>query len=147
MRIKEGNILSQYKNGSQWEIGENGSIEYSDKLNDRQGVAPELLFLEKCLNWAKDGGIIGIVMAKGQLDNREALAVRKLVCEKAQILAVVNLHEDTFEPFCGSKASVIFLKKTATPMTIIVSLWLFLIKLDKQVVEKPFSKRILKAIL
>ena len=117
LRIKEGNILSQYKNGSQWEIGENGSIEYSDKLNDRQGVAPELLFLEKCLNWAKDGGIIGIVMAKGQLDNREALAVRKLVCEKAQILAVVNLHEDTFEPFCGSKASVIFLKKTATPMT------------------------------
>ena len=117
LRIKEGNILSQYKNGSQWEVGENGSIEYSDKLNDRQGVAPELLFLEKCLNWAKDGGIIGIVMAKGQLDNREALAVRKLVCEKAQILAVVNLHEDTFEPFCGSKASVIFLKKTATPMT------------------------------
>ena len=117
LRIKEGNILSQYKNGSQWEIGENGSIEYSDKLNDRQGVAPELLFLEKCLNWVKDGGIIGIVMAKGQLDNREALAVRKLVCEKAQILAVVNLHEDTFEPFCGSKASVIFLKKTATPMT------------------------------
>ena len=117
LRIKEGNILSQYKNGFQWEIGENGSIEYSDKLNDRQGVAPELLFLEKCLNWVKDGGIIGIVMAKGQLDNREALAVRKLVCEKAQILAVVNLHEDTFEPFCGSKASVIFLKKTATPMT------------------------------
>lgn len=117
LRIKEGNILSQYKNGSQWEVGENGSIEYNDKLNDRQGVAPELLFLEKCLNWAKDGGIIGIVMAKGQLDNREALAVRKLVCEKAQILAVVNLHEDTFEPFCGSKASVIFLKKTATPMT------------------------------
>ena len=117
LRIKEGNILSQYKNGCQWEIGDNGTIEYSDKLNERQGVAPELLFLEKCLNWVKDDGVIGIVMAKGQLDNREALAVRKLVCEKAQILAVINLHEDTFEPFCGSKASVIFLRKTTTPLT------------------------------
>lgn len=114
LRIKEANILTQYKNGHQWEIDANGEVVYSDKLNDRQGVAPELLFMEKCLDWVSDGGIIGIVMAKGQLDNREALAVRKTVCKQAQILAVVNLHEDTFEPFCGSKASVIFLQKKAT---------------------------------
>ena len=117
LRIKEPNILSQYRNGHQWEIGADGEIIYSDKLNDRQGVAPELLFMEKCLDWVKDDGIIGIVMAKGQLDNREALAVRKTVCQKAKILAVVNLHEDTFEPFCGSKASVIFLQKKAVVPT------------------------------
>lgn len=111
LRIKEPNILSQYKNGHQWEVAANGDILYSDKLNDRQGIAPELLFLEKCLAWVKEGGIIGIVMAKGQLDNREALAIRKTICQQAQILAVINLHEDTFEPFCGSKASVIFLRK------------------------------------
>jgi type I restriction enzyme M protein len=111
LRIKEPSILAQYRNGHQWEVSSSGDVIYSDKLNDRQGIAPELLFLEKCLTWIKDGGIIGIVMAKGQLDNREALAIRKTICEQAQILAVVNLHEDTFEPFCGSKASVIFLKK------------------------------------
>ncbi len=111
LRIKEANILAQYKNGHQWEISKNSDIVYSDKLNERQGVAPELLFLEKCLEWVKEGGIIGIVMAKGQLDNREAFAIRKSICSQAQILAVVNLHEDTFEPFCGSKASVIFLRK------------------------------------
>ena len=111
LRIKEPSILSQYKNGHQWEVDKSGNIVYSDKLNDRQGVAPELLFMEKCLDWVKEDGIIGIVMAKGQLDNREALAIRKTICEKSQILAVVNLHEDTFEPFCGSKAAVIFLQK------------------------------------
>lgn len=112
LRIKEPFILQQYKNGYQWGIGDDGIISYTDKLNDRQGVAPELLFLEKCLEWVRDDGIVGIVMAKGQLDNREALAVRKMLCQKAQILAVINLHEDTFQPFCGSKASVIFFKKT-----------------------------------
>lgn len=117
LRIKEINILEQYQIGHQWEPDEKGNIIYLDKLNDRQGVAPELLFLEKCLSWVKENGIIGIVMAKGQLDNREALALRKAVCEKSQILAVINLHEDTFEPFCGSKASVIFLKKTARPLS------------------------------
>ena len=111
LRVKEQNILVQYKNGHQWDVADNGEVFYSEKLNDRQGIAPELLFLEKCLTWIKDGGIIGIVMAKGQLDNREALAIRKTICSQAQILAVINLHEDTFEPFCGSKASVIFLRK------------------------------------
>ena len=111
LRIKDPLILSQYKNGYQWEIANDGSIVYSEKLNDRQGIAPELLFIEKCLSWVKEDGIIGIVMAKGQLDNREAFAIRKTLCSQAQILAVINLHEDTFEPFCGSKASVIFLRK------------------------------------
>ncbi len=111
IKIKETGILSQYRNGHQWETSESGEIVFLDRLNDRQGIAPELLFLEKCLAWVKDDGIIGIVMAKGQLDNREALAMRKTICSQAQILAVINLHEDTFEPFCGSKASVIFLKK------------------------------------
>lgn len=111
LRIKEANILAQYTNGYQWETSANGEVVYSEKLNERQGIAPELLFLEKCLEWIKEDGIIGIVMAKGQLDNREAFAIRKTICTQAQILAVINLHEDTFEPFCGSKASVIFLRK------------------------------------
>ena len=114
LRVKEPNILSQYRNGYQWDISDSGDITYSDKLNDRQGVAPELLFLEKCLAWIKEDGIIGIIMAKGQLDNREALAIRKMICTQAQLLAVINLHEDTFEPFCGAKASVIFLRKQKT---------------------------------
>lgn len=111
LRVKDAQILKQYTIGHQWTLLKNGKIDFSDALNTSAGVAPELLFLEKCLNWLKDDGVLGIVMAKGQLDNREALALRHLILKKSQILAVVNLHEDTFEPFCGSKASVIFLQK------------------------------------
>ncbi|NWK15790.1 N-6 DNA methylase, partial [Vibrio parahaemolyticus] len=108
-----------YKNGYTWSVNENNEINFDDKLNSKQGLAPEILFLEKCIRWLKPGGVLGIVMAKGQLDNREALSVRRWVLENAQLLSVVNLHEDTFEPFCGSKASVIFLKKNegAKPVT------------------------------
>lgn len=111
LRVKEPTILAQYENGYVWNVTDDGKIEFEEKLNSRQGIAPEILFLEKCVNWLKPGGFLGIVMAKGQLDNREALSIRKWVLDKAQLLAVVNLHEDTFEPFCGSKASVLFLKK------------------------------------
>lgn len=111
IRIKDPKILSQFKTGYVWNVDETGKIIYGDTTNSKQGVAPEILFLERCIEWLKPGGKIGIVMAKGQLDNREALAIRKLVLEKTKILAVVNLHEDTFQPFVGSKASVIFLEK------------------------------------
>ena len=111
IRIKDSAILSQYKTGYIWSVDEDGDVIYGDVTNSKQGVAPEILFLEKCIEWLKPGGRLGIVMAKGQLDNREAYAIRKLVIERTKILAVVNLHEDTFEPFCGSKASVMFLEK------------------------------------
>lgn len=111
LRVKEDYILEQYVSGHTWETLDE-EIVYADSVNNKMGVAPELLFLEKCLKWVKDEGIVGIVMAKGQLDNREAYAIRKMLCKQAKILAVVNLHEDTFEPFCGSKAAVILFQKT-----------------------------------
>jgi type I restriction enzyme M protein len=111
LRVKEPHLLRQFNNGKNWSVSESGEIEYEDKLNSKAGVAPEILFLEKCINWLKPDGLLGIVMAKGQLDNREALAIRKWALNKAQLVASINLHEDTFEPFCGSKASVLFFRK------------------------------------
>tara|TARA_R110002096_G_scaffold436071_1_gene666840 strand:+ start:16557 stop:19127 length:2571 start_codon:yes stop_codon:yes gene_type:complete len=111
LRIKEPAILAQYDNGHTWSVNDDGDLIFDENLNSKQGLAPEILFLEKCMRWLKPGGVLGIVMAKGQLDNREAFGIRKWLLNEAQLLAVVNLHEDTFEPFCGSKASVIFLRK------------------------------------
>jgi len=110
LRVKDFAILKQYDTGHNFCI-KNGTPIVEDSVNNRSGVAPEILFLERCIKWLKPGGKLGIVMAKGQLDNREALSIRHYVLSHCQILAVVNLHEDTFEPFNGSKASVIFLKK------------------------------------
>lgn len=111
IRIKEPVILKNFSTGHMWATDEENQVIYEERLNGKQGVAPEILFLERCVNWLKPGGRLAIVMAKGQLDNREAFAIRRYVLSKCKVLAVVNLHEDTFEPFCGSKASVIFLQK------------------------------------
>lgn len=115
IRVKEPNILRNYAAGHTWRQDDSGAIIYEDKLNSSVGVAPELLFLERCIEWLKPAGYLAIVMAKGQLDNREAYAIRHRVLSTCNLLAVVNLHEDTFEPFCGSKASVLFLQKKSDP--------------------------------
>jgi type I restriction enzyme M protein len=117
LRIKEPALLNNFTTGHVWEVGQNREIIYDDSLNSTQGVAPEVLFAERCIDWVKKDGLIGIVMAKGQLDNRDALAMRKLIFHHCKVLAVVNLHEDTFEPFVGAKASVIFMQKKSSPGT------------------------------
>lgn len=115
IRIKNKTILSRFDIGRTWSMSESGEIIYDDKLNEGVGVAPELLFAEQYLKWIKNEGLICIVMAKGQLDNREAIAVRRKILNECELLAVINLHEDTFEPFCGSKASVLLMRKCTIP--------------------------------
>ena len=115
IRIKNKTVLSKFDIGHAWNVSDVGDVVYDEKLNEGIGVAPELLFTEQYLRWIKQDGLICIVMAKGQLDNREALAIRRKVLAECELLAVVNLHEDTFEPFCGSKASVLLMRKCAIP--------------------------------
>ncbi|ASJ47659.1 N-6 DNA methylase [Bacillus cereus] len=108
-KITDTSILNEYKSAQAFSIDENNEIKYEDKLVS--GVAPEILFLERCIEWAKPGGKIGIVMARGALDNRDSTLARKLIMDKTKILAIVNCHDDTFEPYCGSKASFLILQK------------------------------------
>lgn len=109
-RIRDESILGNFQNGRAWTC-KDGKIRFSEEINRGLGVPPEILFLERCIQWVRPGGQVAIVMAKGQLDNKEALAARHYVLDKCKVLAVVNLHEDTFEPFVGSRASVLVLQK------------------------------------
>lgn len=110
-KIKNKSKLEQFDIGYLWNINDDGAIAKTDKLADTSGRPPELLFLERCIQWVRPGGRIGIVMARGQLDGMEALPLRYLVMEKCKIIAIINAHDDSFEPFCGSKASLIMLQK------------------------------------
>jgi type I restriction enzyme M protein len=110
-RITNKEILSTFLSGSAWEQDEDtGEISFpKDKVGS--GAPPEILFLERCIQWSASGGKIGIVMARGQLDNKEAKGIRHIVLQECRITAIVNCHEDTFEPFVGSKASLLILEK------------------------------------
>ena len=73
--------------------------------------APELLFLERCIDWLKPGGRIGIVLPKGILDNQTYVNYRKWVLSNCKVDAVVTLHKNTFEPDTGVRTCILFLSK------------------------------------
>lgn len=75
-------------------------------------VKTEILFIERCLALLKPGGRMGIVLPEGVFNNPSLAYVREFCEDRARILAVVSLPQETFYSSGTSvKASLLFLQK------------------------------------
>ena len=76
-------------------------------------MAPEVLFIERCLDWLRPGGRMGIVLPDGILGNPAAEHIRWWILRRAWVLASVDLPVETFivEANVNILASLLFLKK------------------------------------
>lgn len=115
LRVKDSDVLRGFELGHVWADGPDGWMQRTDMVNDGDGVPPEILFLERCIKWLAPGGKLAIVLARGVLDNRDALAARQYVLRHTRLLGVLNCHPNTFRPFNGTKAAVLFLQKKDKP--------------------------------
>lgn len=98
-QIKQSKILSRYDLARK----ENGKT---------QDTMPrDILFLERNLALLKPGGRMAIVLPQGRTNNPSDSRLRSYISEKCRILAVVELHPNTFKPHTGIKTSVLFLQK------------------------------------
>ena len=110
--ISDRTILRNYIFGHSCMVQDNGEYIFSDSDNDlllRQ--APEILFLERCLDWLKPGGRLGIVMPKGFLDNISYEQYRQWLLANYKLDGVVTLHKDTFQPDTGVRTCILFISK------------------------------------
>ncbi len=104
--IKESRIIHQYQLGfeSRNPLGVTGS-------KSRRSVGRDVLFIERNLDFLKPGGRMAIVLPQGRFNNATDRHIREFIAERARILAVVGLHQNTFKPHTGTKTSVLFLQK------------------------------------
>ncbi len=96
--IKDSGILRQYFFGKK-----------KGKLVNK--VERHILFIERALDLIRPGGRLAIVLPQGILNNTNAEYIREYLFDKARIIAVVGLHQNTFKPHAGVKTSVLFLQK------------------------------------
>ena len=75
-KIADPDILKHFDLGHSWKMDSSGNVRVTERLNSTEGVPPEILFLERCIQWLKPGGKLGIVMARGVLDGRRSLMAR-----------------------------------------------------------------------
>lgn len=75
-------------------------------------IKTEVLFIERCLDLLKPGGRLGIVLPEGIFNNPSLAYVRQFVEDRAKLLAVVSLPQETFVASGASvKCSLLFLQK------------------------------------
>lgn len=110
-KITDRTLLEQFDLGHRWKRSrKTGKWVKTSELSN--GQVPDILFIERCLQFLCDNGRMGIVLPDGDLTNINLGYVREFVKSKARILAVVSLPQKTFVPHgTGTKASVLFLQK------------------------------------
>lgn len=106
-------VLEQYELGHY--LDDDGKVT-SEMLG---GQDPDKLFLEKDIKYLKEatptenGGRMAIVLPRQNLSGAEHFSVqlRKWLLGKVKINAVIDLPREAFQPYTGTKTSIIFLEK------------------------------------
>ena len=92
--VKGKAILGQYDLAKKWRRVK-GKLEPTNELFDEQ--VPHILFLERCLQFLKPGGRIGIVLPESILGNPSYRPVLAFLQSRTIIQAVVTLPEALFK--------------------------------------------------
>ena len=107
--IDDPHILEQFDLGHRWNR-EGDAWVREGALQSR--VAPEVLFVERCVQWVKPGtGKVAIVLPDGILGNPDAEYIRYWILTHCQVLASVDLPVEAFLPQVGVQSSVLFLRR------------------------------------
>jgi type I restriction enzyme M protein len=108
-KITDRKILEEFDLSHKW-VQDHGKWVRTSDLSE--GIPPEVLFIERCLQFLIDEGRMAIVLPDGILENSSQGSIREFIKTKAKILAVIKLANETFIPYgTGIRASVLFLQK------------------------------------
>lgn len=112
--ITDPKILKQYDLAHIWARQSDGSFQMTDKIQN--SVAPEILFIERCVQWLKPGtGRLGIVLPDGILGNPGAEYIRWWILRETQVLASIDLPVEIFivDANVNILTSLLFLRRKA----------------------------------
>lgn len=78
----------------------------------RKTVPLEILAIERCIQFLRQGGRLGIVLPEGLLANKKSAYVRDWIESKAKLRAIISLPVETFAPFGANiQTSILFVRK------------------------------------
>ena len=101
--------LGQYELAYPWsESKRNGQWTKSAKLKKRQN--PQTLFIERCLQFVRIGGRLGIILPESFFHAPNAKYVRNFL-SKHNIVALFDLPHNTFRPYNNAKCVALIIEK------------------------------------
>jgi type I restriction enzyme M protein len=85
--------------------------ESQKRATHKRSLPPEVLFVERCVQWVRRGGRVAIVLPDGILGNPSDAYIRRWILAECDVLASVDLPVETFLPQVGVQPSLLFLRR------------------------------------
>ena len=149
--IDEVDTLSQYDLASVWEETKNGDMKI--RVNEKgehilqSNQTPEILFIERCVQLLKPGtGKMAMVIPNGILNNPSLNYVRFWMLHNVQILAIVDMQRDLFQPKNDTQTSMMLLRRLSEREKLLAELGKINYRIFMAVAEKVGKDKRGKAI-
>lgn len=89
----------------------NKSLNLFEQTSKAQDTEPQMLFIERCLEMLRDGGVLAIVLPETYFHGVRSAYVLEFIRNRCNIMAVVDLTIDTFKPHNNAKTIMVVLEK------------------------------------
>lgn len=114
--IDDEDLLAQYELAAMWDKDENGQLSIRRNASGipvlQKSQPPEILFIERCIQLLREGaGRMAMVIPNGILNNPGLAYVRTWLLQNVQILAVVDMHRDLFQPRNDTQTSIVVMRR------------------------------------
>lgn len=114
--IDDEEILSQYDLAATWDQDDDGNWTIRLDRNGNRALQksqpPEILFIERALQLLRPGtGRMAMVIPNGILNNPGNAYIRNWILKKAQVLAVVDMQRDLFQPSNDTQTSMVLMRR------------------------------------
>lgn len=114
--IDDDEILRQYDLAAMWDRQEDGGWKLRRDRNGtpvlQKSQPPEILFIERCVQFLRSGtGRMAMVIPNGILNNPALGYVRHWLMMETQVLAVVDMARELFQPKNDTQTSMVLLRR------------------------------------
>jgi type I restriction enzyme M protein len=109
-------VLEQYDLAAMWDKQDDGSwtmrLDAQGQKVLQKSQPPEILFIERCVQFLVEGtGRMAMVIPNGILNNPALAYVRQWMLHNTQIIAVVDMARDLFQPKNDTQTSMVLLRR------------------------------------
>lgn len=113
LKIDDSSILKKYNLAHKWVSNRKTGI-FTKSNQVQASQAPQILFIERCLQFLRPGGRIGMIAPESMFCNPSHRYIVQFIKSVARIKAIISLPEELFQPYTHAKTCAVIIEKTPT---------------------------------
>lgn len=110
IKVTGAHKLAQYELAKQWKGARNDSEGWTAEEDFRTEQAPQILFIERCIQFLKPGGRLAIVLPESIFGMPNYGYVVQYLFNNFKLRAFISLPEEVFQPYTHAKTCVVILE-------------------------------------